>query len=132
MIFLIVPDWDENEIHSPLIDKIGEPILLLDSAPFGEALPLDVDVPVSPNRKMDDFIDDTIIVGHNNERWRRLVGASLLAVHVFGCPLHSDEHVPREDLVALKALCRRHTFESSNYTRLVSQHTIIYYSSCKS
>ena len=45
------PYWNENEMHSPLIDKIGETILLLDLAPFGESIPLDVDVPVLPNGK---------------------------------------------------------------------------------
>ena len=76
--------------------------MLPNSAPFRKALPLHADVPVLPNGKMDDFVDDVVTVGYHNERWRRLAGASLLSVHIFSCPMHSDEPLPREDLVVLK------------------------------
>ena len=45
-----------------------------------------------------------IPVGLHNNQWRRLVGAPILALHLLGCPFPPDEHLPRDNLVALTKL----------------------------
>ena len=68
------------------------------------AKPLDVKVPLSSRGKMDEFIDGIMTQGYYDKHWKRLVGVSLLALHMFGRPLNTDEPIPRDDLVAINKL----------------------------
>ena len=97
-------DWNENEIFSPHIDKLAPPDILDSAIPFTQAKPADASVQVSDHGCADIFIDDIITVGFHSKRWRRLCGATLLALHMFGRPAHENEPVPRNDLVALNKL----------------------------
>ena len=97
-------NWDETELHSPHVSSIPPPIAQDDSVPFGRARQADVVVPVEKHGKLDDFIDDIISVGYFNPRWKRLVGAALLSLHVLGRHVSPNEPVPRDDLVAMKKL----------------------------
>ena len=56
-------DWDHLELFSLLAHKINKPILLVNDMPFGPAILLDVDAPLSSNKKMEDFIDDIVTCG---------------------------------------------------------------------
>ena len=94
-------EWEEENMCSPRLDKAPPPSLLLHSIPYSTALPESVDVPIQSYGKMDVCTDDIIPVGLYNTRWKLLVGAPLLALHLLGRPLSKHERLPRDDLVAM-------------------------------
>ena len=98
---LLNSDWDETKFSSPRIDTLTEPIILPKALSFGATLSLDVEVPFLLRGNMDDFLDDVVTVGFMSEHWKRLAGASLLSLHIFSCPIDSDEPVLREEILAL-------------------------------
>ena len=101
---LTYADWDENILFSPHVRKLSPPTLLSDSIPFHNAKPADAKVHVSREGRADVFIDDIVTAGYNSARWKRLCGAALLAIYIFGRPVDSTEPVPRDDLLSLNKL----------------------------
>ena len=82
------PNWDPEELHSPLQDELPEDKFLPDDVPFAQALPMVVNIPIERHDKADVYIDDktiiTVDVGSNRKQAR---AALLLAIHVVGRPL---------------------------------------------
>ena len=101
---LTCADWDENTLFSPHVHKLSPPALLSDDIPFHQAKPADVKVHVSCEGRAGVFIDDIVTVGYLSAQWKRLCGAALLAIHIFGRPVDSAEPVPRDDLLSLNKL----------------------------
>ena len=68
-------------------------------------MPLAITMPIEDHRKVDVYIDNTSTVipdlGNNRERGAAAVP---LAIHTVGRPIHGDEPLPRDDLMALKKL----------------------------
>jgi len=60
-----------------------------------------VQVPTSPYSKVDNFIDDIIIVGYHSQHWKCLARAALLLLYIFNQPLASNEPILYDDLLAL-------------------------------
>ena len=68
------------------------------------ALEASVVVDVSIPGKADVFIDDIITIGLRNEDWQRLQEAAMLALHTIARPVHDDDPLPRESMIALNKL----------------------------
>lgn len=66
------PDWDPNELHSPMQDKLPEPRPLPDDMPFAKALPTAIQLHTVIWGIVDSFIDDFVAavpdIG-NNLKW---------------------------------------------------------------
>ena len=101
------PDWNPNELFSPLAENIPPRIDLPDDIPFGIGKELVVDVEVNEKGMSDVFIDDVFsqtldLPGSNNVE--RVSNASLLAIHAIARPLLSAEPIPREVMAAFAKL----------------------------
>jgi hypothetical protein len=95
-------EWDPNTLFSPHQEKLPPPAYLDDSVPFARAADLDVNILVDNTGRVDDFIDDGIIiipdVNNNKERG---VQAMLLAIHTLFRPLDTNEPIFCEDCLSL-------------------------------
>ena len=96
--------WDHEDLASPHVSKLKGPTLLQDSVPFAKDLPADVVVHPDIFGHIDAHIENLITVGLLHNDWKRLRGATLLDLHMFGQPVDADEPMPREDLVAMSKL----------------------------
>ena len=81
---------------------------------------------------MGDFVDDGMTQGHVDKHWKRLAGASLLALCILGHPLGPDEHIPRDDLVSTRKLLTEGVPIETQValglqinTRLISMHCLM-------
>jgi hypothetical protein len=99
------PHWDPNKDKSPHVRLLATPRLLDQSIPFGQAKDLDVMIPSDDYGRVDDFIDDGIVVIPDlGENRHRAVPALLLAIHTICCPLSNNEPISREDCLSLSKL----------------------------
>jgi len=98
-------EWDPNEISSPHARNLRTAEYLSDTIPFTQAKELDVDLPPDDQGRVDDFIDDGIVIvpdiGKNKER---AIPALLLAIHTIFRPVDCNEKVKREDCLSLGKL----------------------------
>ena len=98
--------WDPNVIYSPLRDTLATPHQSTDtnSASFGKARPLLVEVPFFP-AIADGYIDDIVTVFLGMGDWlQRGQNAALLAVHTLFQPVHESESIPRPNAAATNKL----------------------------
>ena len=98
-------DWDPRELHSDHAHMIPPPCFISDNVPFVSAKSLLVDVPVNIHGKADCYIDDISTIcldlDDNIKRCRHEVP---FAIDLMGRPVESAEHLPRDDLFAIKKL----------------------------
>jgi hypothetical protein len=98
-------EWNPRELHSPHANKIPEPILLDDSIPYAPAEELDVNLDGDENGRIDDFIDDgMVVIPDIGDNRARASGALLLAIHILCRPLSTDEPIDRDDPLSLSKL----------------------------
>ncbi len=77
-------DWDPSILYSPHANKIADPLLQPDEIAFKQAKSLDVSIPLDSWGKVDDFIDDGIVIIPDiNQNKNRAIQAMLLAIHVY-------------------------------------------------
>jgi hypothetical protein len=103
-------DWDPKVLKSPHADLLRDPVLLEDSTEFAQAKQLDVEIPADDWGRVDDFIDDGIVIVpdlHDNRN--RAVQSLLLAIHVLCRPLDPNEPITREDCLSLGKLAEEGT-----------------------
>ena len=102
-IILRHPDWNPNELYSPLSLMLPERIDLPDDIPFGEGRELAVDVPVDGHGSSEVYIDDTftqtVDLPGNVLKAERAV---LLAIHAIARPIADEEPIPRETMAAME------------------------------
>jgi hypothetical protein len=99
------PYWDPTENKSPYLHLLSSPKLLDDSIPFGQAKELDVDIPPDDYGRVDDFIDDGIVIVPDiGDNRNRAVPALILAIHTICRPLDKKEPITREDCLSLSKL----------------------------
>jgi hypothetical protein len=82
------------KLSSPHASKIPNPILQPVEIEFKQAKSLDVNITLDTCGKVDDFIDDGIVIVpdlHNNRD--RAIQAMLLAIHVLCRPLADTEPI---------------------------------------
>ena len=101
---LLNSNWDETKIHYPRVEKLSVQVLLPTSSTFGKALHLGAAVPFWRRVKADDFLENFSTAGCFNKNCKRLVGASLLVLHMFSRPIRSKELVPRDGMLSLSKL----------------------------
>jgi hypothetical protein len=102
---LHAPDWDPRTTSSPHSILLKSPLLLDDSVEFAQAKALDVELPDDDWGRVDDFIDDGIVIVPDlKENRNRAVQSLLLAIHIICRPLDSNEHIAREDCLSLSKL----------------------------
>jgi hypothetical protein len=95
------PDWDPSSTFSPHADKVPDPVLLPASVDFKQAKSLDVDIPLDTWGKVDDFIDDGIVIIPDlNTNQNHAIQAILLSIHTICQPLASSEPIAREDCLS--------------------------------
>jgi hypothetical protein len=98
-------EWDPNEISSPHARNLRTAEYLSDTIPFTQAKDLDVDLPHDDHGRVDDFIDDGIVIvpdiGQNKDR---AIPALLLAIHTIFRPVDNNEKIKREDCLSLGKL----------------------------
>jgi len=99
------PAWDSRVLSSPHAEKLRPPKFLDQSIPFATSLDLDVEVPPDDWGRIDDFIDDGIVVTPDiGENVARAIPAMLLAIHVMFRPIDSKENIKRDDCLSLGKL----------------------------
>jgi hypothetical protein len=98
-------DWDPATLASPHVAKLSNPSLLPIDVTFKQAKSLDVSIPLDTWGKVDDFIDNGIvIVPDSHQNRNRAIQAMLLAIHVLCRPLAPNEFISREDCFSLGKL----------------------------
>jgi hypothetical protein len=98
-------DWDPSVLSSPHQSKLPPAQYLSNSIPFAPAADLDVDIPNDDMGRIDDFIDDGIVIVPDlKDNIHRGVAAMLLAIHTLCRPLATDEPIHREDCLSLEKL----------------------------
>lgn len=81
-------------VSSPHATKIPEPILQSADIEFQQAKSIDVNIPLDTWGKVDDFIDDGIVIVPDLQNNRnRAIQAMLLAIHILCCPLAPNEPI---------------------------------------
>jgi hypothetical protein len=76
-----------------------------ESVPYSQAKELDAEIPLDDHGRVDDFIDDGIVIAPDmNKNSSRALQALLLAIHILFRPLDSKEKVKREDCLSLGKL----------------------------
>ncbi len=99
------PHWDPNQDKPPHVRLLSSPRLLDNSIPFGQAKDLDVMIPPDDYGRVDDFIDDGIVIVPDlGENRHRAVPALLLAIHTICHALSNNEPITREDCLSLSKL----------------------------
>jgi hypothetical protein len=98
-------EWDPLELKSPHADKIGKPCYLDPDIPCSAARELDVDVPDDDNGRVDDFIDDRIVIVPDLlDNTDRALQAMPLAIHILFRPIDPNEKIKRDDCLSLGKL----------------------------
>jgi hypothetical protein len=98
-------EWDPKVISSPHADKLQDPILLDQQIPFVQAKDLDVDIPNDNWGRVDNFIDDGIVIVPDlKDNRNRAIQAMLLAIHILFRPGDKNEKILREDCLSLGKL----------------------------
>ncbi len=103
-------DWDPKTLSSPHASRISDPILQPVEMEFKQVKSIDVSIPLDVWGKVDDFIDDGIVIIpdlQNNQD--RAIQAMLLAIHVLCRPLAPNEPVSRDDCLSLGKLAEEGT-----------------------
>ena len=77
---LKLPDWDEKKLFSPHVSKLKLPTSLSDDALFAKALKANVAVSTCSHGRIDNCINDIVTITCLYERYKRLRGATLLAL----------------------------------------------------
>ncbi len=104
------PGWSPISLCSPHSQKISKPILLRSEVLFKPAKSLDVDIPLDNWGKVDDYIDDGIVIVLDiNGNRDRAVQAFLLAIHILCRPLAQIEPIYRDDCLSLGKLAEEGT-----------------------
>jgi hypothetical protein len=98
--------WNPNELPPKLLNKLPPTEILDNSIPFANAKPLLVDIPLEKFGKSDVYIDDVCTVGvlRDGKDELRLKSSVLLAMDVFGRPIHKKEPLPRDPLPSMDKL----------------------------
>jgi hypothetical protein len=98
-------DWDPTVLHSDFIQLTGSrPKLEPDGVKFAPARELLMDWEMSDNGVTDAYIDDifTVFPFASEDGFQRGRNAALLAIDVLGRPVHPDDPLPRDPIVATK------------------------------
>ena len=104
-------EWDPKEISSPHAGKLQDPILLDRQIPFAQAKDLDVDIPNDNWGRLDNFIDDGIVIVPDLQDNRyRAIQAMLLAIHILFRPGDKKEKILREDCLSQDKNWQRRAF----------------------
>ncbi len=86
------------------------PLLLDNSLEFAQAKALDVEIHDDDWGRVDDFIDNGIVIVPDlRDNQNRAVQSLLLAIHIICCPLDSNEQIPRDDCLSLSELAKEGT-----------------------
>jgi len=98
-------EWEPKVISSPHAEKLQDPILLDQQFPFTQAKELDVDIPNDNWGRVDNFIDDGIVIVPDlQDNRNRAIQAMLLAIHILFRPVNKNEKKLREDCLSLGKL----------------------------
>lgn len=95
--------WNPEELHSPIQHLVPPPKAMDDDVPFGVGKELIVDIDVNSRGIHDVYIDDMIPLGIDipgTDNLKRCEAASLLAIDATARPIHPQEPIPREEMVA--------------------------------
>jgi len=104
-------EWDPKVISSPHAEKLQDPILLDQQIPFAQAKDLDVDIPNDNWGRVDNFIDDGIVIVPDLQDNRyRAIQAMLLAIHILFRPGDKKEKILREDCLSQDKNWQRRAF----------------------
>jgi hypothetical protein len=98
-------DWDPTRLHSDYVNLTGsEPKLEPDDIQFAPAWTLLTDWEMSDNGVTDAYINDifTVFPFGSEDCFQRGRNAALLAIDVMGRPVHPDDPLPRDPIVATK------------------------------
>jgi hypothetical protein len=98
-------DWNPKEMHSDFISLTGsEPQLEPDVVEFAPARELLMDWDLADNGVTDAYIDDifTVFPYYSDDQFHRGRNAALLAIDALGRPVHPDDPLPRDPIVATK------------------------------
>ncbi len=99
------PSWNPKTLCSPHWNKISDPVIQSAEVEFKQAKSLDVSIPLDEWGKVDDFIDDGIVIIPDiKDNRNRAIQALLLAIHVICRPLALLEPISREDCLSLGKL----------------------------
>jgi hypothetical protein len=99
------PHWDPSKLTSPHAEKVSPPQYLNEAIPFTAVKDIDVDIPPDDWGKVDDFIDDGIVVVPDiGDNKIRAIQAMLLAIHILFRPADPQEKITREDCLSLEKL----------------------------
>ena len=111
-------DWEPSRTHSPHRAQIPKPNILADNIPFSKALSANVAVIPLKHGKVDCYIDKLIsVILHSGENAERSANFVPLAMHIIGCPVHSNEPIPRDDLLCFhKLYCKSKMAEIKTVT----------------
>jgi hypothetical protein len=107
---LHAPDWNPDLLKSPHSTLLQSPVVLDDFAEYAQLKQLDVNIPADDWGRVDDFIDDGIVIIPDlNENRNSAVQSMLLAIHIVCHPLDSNEPIIREDCLSLSKLAEEGT-----------------------
>jgi hypothetical protein len=97
--------WNPRELKSPHAEKIRDPVYLDSNIPYTKAKELDVILPTDDYGRIDDFIDDGIVIIPDLEdNKNRALQALLLAIHILFRPVDDNENIRRDDCLSLSKL----------------------------
>lgn len=98
-------EWDPSILSSPHKEKILDPVLRNAEEKSPPAKSLDVDIPLDRWGRVDDFINDGIVIVLDlQNNGDRALQALLLAIHVMCKPLSEAEPIYRDDCLSLGKL----------------------------
>jgi hypothetical protein len=98
-------DWDPVALHSTFVNLTGSrPKVEPDDVAFAPARTLLMDWEMSDDGVTDAYIDDifTVFPFRSEECFQRGRNAALLAIDVLGRPVHPNDPLPRDPIVATK------------------------------
>jgi len=99
------PHWDPQEISSPHSAKVEPAKYLPADLPFVPAECLDLELPQDDWGKVDDFIDDGIVIVPDlGDNPKRAIQAMLLAIHILFRPVDGQEKIMRDNCLSLGKL----------------------------
>jgi hypothetical protein len=102
---ILCPDWNPNELHSPLQHLIPLPLRSTSNEPFTQAKPMSITLPVNDKGAVEVYLDDIppvcVDIGDNVDRCNAAVP---LAVHLLGRAKHPDEPIPQDEILSIKKI----------------------------